>query len=552
MLAGPGEKPSTRPSEIEKSSRSLTLRGLFANHYQLNKMPEPFGQTGAAGAAGALDDSMDILQIARKLSKFKKRSRQTSRDHHIPMISSVSRTPRVMLLGDSLLERMTTTGQSHSLHPWPSEQMLSQMQLNRINSSRGLAMQKIIHRTSAVFNAGCGGDKIENILYRLLGDEENSFTTEGLSDEAHGQLFHGLFDTLAKRKTQVKLWVVHAGTNNLHEKKGLTDASVYAMRVLLRTLFRISAPETHVLVTALFYRKDIRNELIDQANARLKTLAEELALEMSYVPAKCMLNAEDIAKDNEHQKSFEIIRSESGILDPKDLPSLKIDSCDFAYEARDRSPPTAGQQEDTEETKTYNREDRRDSAVSEVPSGSEKSQYDKSQPEDAVDDAADGTSSDSDSFQAQYKSTNYRDLKAREDAKLSKLQASISRRDFQPEYKGPPKRLGHFDKQRQRNKYLHLQIPHHLDVPRIQFLPVPADFLPEQHLEDHVHLNLGGYQMWMQTLFPVAADVLDCADDMRYAIEQDDARKKLGEFTKFSKFGSDLNNKRLEKTGRFA
>lgn len=349
-----------------------------------------------AELSGATDDPADILQTARQLSKFKERSQQTSRDDHIPKIMRTSRAPRVMLLGDSLLERMTTTGQCLSLQPWPSEQMLSKLQLDHINSNGCPSKSKILYRISDAFNAGCGGDKIENILYRLLGNEDSmEREREEPSSRGYEQFFHGMIHTLGERDTQVKLWVVHAGTNNLHKKKGLTDASVDAMRVLLRTLFHISAPETHVLVTALFYRKDIQNELIDQANAKLKEIVDALALEVSCVPTSTHASGKRCAS----------------------------------------------------------------ATIGEL-SGCGRGQFDKPLRATTVDDDGGG-------------------------------------------------------------KHFHLQIPHSCKIPRIQFLPVPGVFDPEEHLEDHVHLNLGGYQMWMEVLFPMVADMLQCTDDMRYAIEQD-------------------------------
>ncbi|KAF3761892.1 hypothetical protein M406DRAFT_233842, partial [Cryphonectria parasitica EP155] len=75
----------------------------------------------------------------------------------------------------------------------------------------------------------------------------------------------------------VRLWVVHCGTNNLHKKQGLPDDSINALRVLLTTILQASAPGTSVLLTGLFYRKDIPEELVEQANAKLRALVDEVA-----------------------------------------------------------------------------------------------------------------------------------------------------------------------------------------------------------------------------------------------------------------------------------
>lgn len=355
-----------------------------------------------------------------------------------------------------------------------------------MNSSRGIEERDLLHRISAVFNAGCGGDKIENVLYRLMGDGEPS-SGEKPSEEGHQQPFRGLVDTLSKRQTQVKLWVVHVGTNNLSKAKGLSDASLLAMQFLLRTLLFISAPETHVLVTALFYRNDIPKELVDQANARIQDLVGELALQTAFTP-----------------------------------------------------------------TSPLDAEKRRDSAISQAISGSGNSLYDTPKLTDSTDEITGRKSSYSGDSAAIAKPVQSREYKEQDDAEKARLEAGISRIDFQPEWTGPPKQLDHFDERRKRNKYINLQIPHDPEAPRISFLPLPSEFDPEQHLEDHVHLNLQGYQMWMKTLFPVAADLLNRTDDMRYALEQDDDRKRFGEFTKLSKFGTELHDKRLAETGRFA
>lgn len=444
------------------------------------------GPSEKADATSTMANAVDILHTARQLSRYKERSRQTLRDVHLPLINSVSRTPRIMLLGDSMLERLTTTGQSPSLQPWPSEHLLSRLELSRTNSNRGLEARKILHRLSAVFNAGCGGDKIENILYRLVGDEQASSDKAPMEDRQE-QLSCGLVDALSKRQTQVKLWVIQVGTNNLHKVKGLSEASLLAMRVLLTTLLHISAPETHILVTALFYREDIRNDLVDQANARIKELVEGLAIQTAPSP-----------------------------------------------------------------TSPLDQEKRRDSVISQAVSASGNSLHDSTVPIRTVDDAVHETKSDSGPSTAANSHTQYAEIKAREDAEIARLEASISRLDFQPECKGAATQFDPFDEQRKRNKYINLQIPHDPEAPRISFLPVPEGFEPKQHLEDHVHLNLQGYRLWMRTLFPVIADLLSRADDMRYAIEQDDNRKTLGEFTKLSKFGTEFHDKRFAQTGRFA
>lgn len=203
--------------------------------------------------SSATRDTEDFPQLAAQMSKFKLRSFETTGKHET-VLKDYGRAPDVVLLGGSMIERMTTTGHAQMLGLWPSEQMWTRSE-----------QETSLERLSAVFNAGCGGDKFENILFRLIGQEGT----------ATDQACSGLLRSLTGHTNKVRTWVVHAGTNDLHKKKGLTDASILAMRVLLMLLIENSAPESHVLVTALFYRQDIANELVDQANVKIKGLVKE-------------------------------------------------------------------------------------------------------------------------------------------------------------------------------------------------------------------------------------------------------------------------------------
>jgi lysophospholipase L1-like esterase len=100
------------------------------------------------------------------------------------------------------------------------------------------------------FNAGCGGDKIENVLYRIS---------------------EGLLEVMKEKKVLPKLWVVSVGTNNLRPKgrSGLRDGEVEAFLVLLSALLR-AAPGSKVLMTELSYRTDIGDEIVDVVNEQMK------------------------------------------------------------------------------------------------------------------------------------------------------------------------------------------------------------------------------------------------------------------------------------------
>lgn len=193
--------------------------------------------------------------LAQRHSKFKERSFATSKNEHIPLLESLSKGPRIILLGNSMIERMLTTGQSASLEPWPSAPILSDVHLES-NRSRGLVHERL----RGVFNAGVGGDKYENILYRLHGDEERQVS--------------GLLDT--PTVLDAELWFIHAGTNNLHTKRGLSDASVEVLRLMLMSILTSTPFETRILLSELFNRTDIAEHLVDEANTKLEHLVDSI------------------------------------------------------------------------------------------------------------------------------------------------------------------------------------------------------------------------------------------------------------------------------------
>jgi hypothetical protein len=83
------------------------------------------------------------------------------------------------------------------------------------------------------------------MAYRRLGDASQDL--QGLQ---------GLAGVIAARKN-VRLWVVHAGTNHLDPKKGLTDADRDALATLLRGVLKIEGAEgyeSRVSLTGLFLR----------------------------------------------------------------------------------------------------------------------------------------------------------------------------------------------------------------------------------------------------------------------------------------------------------
>lgn len=208
------------------------------------------------------------MASAFSYSQFRQQSLEITRDDHVPRLSKLGRTPSVMFLGTSMLESMGTTGQWQDPNLWPSEAMMSRKRLTAINKTRIANLLEPSHRVSGAFNAGCGGDRIENILYRLIGVSNDAET---------GETTTGLRETLMKRAGEVKLWVVDAGTNDLTRRKGLTPKSILALRELLLTIFDMSSPGTLVLLLGIFCRTDVNDGWISQANEDLSTLASSVA-----------------------------------------------------------------------------------------------------------------------------------------------------------------------------------------------------------------------------------------------------------------------------------
>ena len=234
--------------------------------------------------------SLTPLQTLQPLAKFKARSHETSLTEHLPLLSthfpnqnSLSPTgPTIVLLGDSMFERLKTTGlapPNQPTAPWPWPALLDDATLASLE----------IQRLEGVFNAGVGGDTVQNIAYRLVGDESRDLP--------------GLFPALVGRGT-VRLWVVQAGTNNLKVKKGLGEADVERLKVVVESLLRAD-PGCKVLWTGLFCRRDMAREVVEKANERLAEVVKGLKGEfgetrVGWLPATAEVKLEEHLDDHVH------------------------------------------------------------------------------------------------------------------------------------------------------------------------------------------------------------------------------------------------------------
>ncbi|KAM0340880.1 hypothetical protein ACHAPU_010296 [Fusarium lateritium] len=152
---------------------------------------------------------------------FKRRSHITHYNTHIPLITGNPGQYTTALLGSSLFERFKTTGAQLSINTNPK-----------------------------ILNLGVGGDKIQNVQYRIN---------------------QGLVKTLEEHQ-QTKLIYLHMGGNNLN-KNGLRKQDIEAYGRLVKGL-RSELPEATTVITALLVRRGLEIKVIDEANNGLREIAD--------------------------------------------------------------------------------------------------------------------------------------------------------------------------------------------------------------------------------------------------------------------------------------
>lgn len=180
-----------------------------------------------------------LCRLINERARFKQRSQDTHTRTHRPQLESLptsnssaiqpsplSPSIEIVLLGDSMFERFKTTGKY--------------TQLGQL-------------RYPQVFNAGVGGDKIENVLYRID---------------------LGLLRLLKPRNPQ--LVVLQLGTNNLKPKQALQSCHLDNYDLLLQALLIILPAQTQILVTGLFRRSDVDEQCIVESNMALKALVTKI------------------------------------------------------------------------------------------------------------------------------------------------------------------------------------------------------------------------------------------------------------------------------------
>lgn len=152
-------------------------------------------------------------------------SRVTHLVHHHPTLSQNPTEPiETLLLGDSILEHLKDVGK---------------------NTPLGSATYP------SVMNAGVGGDKISNVLYRLGA---------------------GLWRLLAQRS--ISYAVLQIGTNNLSFSKGIGVSALMKYALVIEAIRRAS-PRAKILVTGLMPRTDVLAGIVAMANKALENLVRE-------------------------------------------------------------------------------------------------------------------------------------------------------------------------------------------------------------------------------------------------------------------------------------
>ncbi|KAF2262018.1 hypothetical protein CC78DRAFT_535081 [Lojkania enalia] len=153
-----------------------------------------------------------------------------------PDLTNISKI-QVLYLGNSMLERLKTTGK---------------------NTRLGIL--------EAAWNAGCGGDKNENVLFRL-------------ADGMYDILEHQSSDGNGSGNLDLKVWLLASGTNNLRPKAPFRDSDVASWRLLVEACLRI-APRSKVIACDMFYRNDVPDRIVDESNDMLKEVVGDVNREL--------------------------------------------------------------------------------------------------------------------------------------------------------------------------------------------------------------------------------------------------------------------------------
>ena len=181
----------------------------------------------------------ELLKLLPTHAKYKERSLQTHNERHAKEFESLTGPLKVVLIGDSMIERMLAFSGSTTFSAQP-------LQIPNLPSS---------------INLGVGGDKIENVLYRMD---------------------LGLWTLLSQHKDDIQLIILHVGTNNLRPKGPFREAEVWRYMLLVEMLKRLLRPGGRLLCTGLIERKDVDKKFVEANNATLKMAVEDSCEELEW------------------------------------------------------------------------------------------------------------------------------------------------------------------------------------------------------------------------------------------------------------------------------
>ena len=173
---------------------------------------------------------MAANQLATCVPKWKQRTCDTHKKH---LTMAAKGKYDKLFLGDSMFERWLTTGR-----------LLWFSYLNKLN----------------IFNAGVGGDKIENLLWRLTPTDESV----------------GILNVIKPSKI-----ILMIGTNNVENDK--IEHIIDGYKNLLETIIAFQEKQNnkcHIVIYAIFPRKDVSLSKIKYTNILIESLVKSTSLEL--------------------------------------------------------------------------------------------------------------------------------------------------------------------------------------------------------------------------------------------------------------------------------
>lgn len=195
----------------------------------------------------ALSNNDEIAASSAASPPIEKKDKE--KDTQKESSSSPIESPRTLLIGDSHLERLKTFPTA----PLQTKLLGSSAIEHLKTLPTGSAQYQLTTLPSSV-NLGCGGDKIENVLYRL---------------------YAGTYRLLLPLSPSIKLIILHVGTNNLRPLHPLTATECAKYSLLLAALLKI-APGATLVCSGLFHRRDIPDGVVGESTDELKKVVEEL------------------------------------------------------------------------------------------------------------------------------------------------------------------------------------------------------------------------------------------------------------------------------------